>query len=480
MPKICEFETCRKQASYGEYYGKPIRCGEHKECYKLVCTLCRNGDCNKQPTYNIEGETKGLYCMEHKKEDMVNIKCKTCVYPDCKKQPCYNAKGETKGIYCTQHKKEGMMNVKDPTCIHEGCQKIPIYNNQDQSKGIYCFEHKLDDMINVKDPKCKHTGCQKIPNYNKEGEKKGLFCADHKIEGMIDVKNKKCVHPDCKKLANYNFEGKDILYCTEHKKEGMVNIKSKKCLFPNCKTQPCYNIEGETRGIYCVKHKKNDMVNVLCQTCIYPNCNIIPSYNFQEEIKALYCTTHKKEGMIDIKTPKCKANFCMGTRVNIKYKGYCASCFVHLFPNDPLSFQTRCKTKELAVRDYINTQFEGFQHDSPLYTGNCDCTHRRRIDHRKMIGNTLLCIETDENQHKLYDKKDEEIRYDDVMMIHGGKFIFIRFNPDKYKKKTGESVNPMLYTRLPVLKKEIEKQIARIEKGDNTELLEIVKLYYDE
>ena len=50
----------------------------------------------------------------------------------------------------------------------------------------------------------------------------------------------------------------------------------------------------------------------------------------------------------------------------------------------------------------------------------------------------------------------------------------------EYKKKNGESVNPMLYTRLPVLKKEIEKQIARIEKGDNNELLEIVKLYYDE
>ena len=51
------------------------------------------------------------------------------------------------------------------------------------------------------------------------------------------------------------------------------------------------------------------------------------------------------------------------------------------------------------VRDRINQEFEGFYHDKPLWTNDCDCTHRRRIDHRKLIGNTLLAIETDENQH---------------------------------------------------------------------------------
>jgi hypothetical protein len=65
-------------------------------------------------------------------------------------------------------------------------------------------------------------------------------------------------------------------------------------------------------------------------------------------------------------------------------------------------------------------------------------------------------------------------------MIHSGKFIFVRFNPDKFKNKHDKSLNPMLYTRLPVLKQEIEKQIKRIENEENTELLEIIKLYYDE
>jgi hypothetical protein len=184
--------------------------------------------------------------------------------------------------------------------------------------------------------------------------------------------------------------------------------------------------------------------------------------------------------MIDVKHKKCKGNFCLGTIANPKYKGYCAFCYQRIFPNDPLTIQIRSKTKEIAVRDYINVNFEGFQHDIPLWTGNCDCTHRRRIDHRKLIGNTLLCIETDENQHKNYHEKDEKIRYDDLFMLHGGKFIYIRFNPDKFKNKDGKFLNPMLYIRLPILKEEIEKQIERIKNEENIELLEIIKLYYNE
>ena len=36
MPKLCDFETCRKQSSYGNFYNKPLRCKEHKKEYKLV------------------------------------------------------------------------------------------------------------------------------------------------------------------------------------------------------------------------------------------------------------------------------------------------------------------------------------------------------------------------------------------------------------------------------------------------------------
>ena len=123
------------------------------------------------------------------------------------------------------------------------------------------------------------------------------------------------------------------------------------------------------------------------------------------------------------------------------------------------------------VRNVINLNIEGFIHDKPLYTENCDCTHRRRIDHRKLIGNTILAVETDEFGHRGYDQKDEEIRYDDLYMIHSGKWIFIRFNPDDNISKVD------IDDKLDKLIETIENCIDRIENDENTELLEIYKLY---
>ena len=64
----------------------------------------------------------------------------------------------------------------------------------------------------------------------------------------------------------------------------------------------------------------------------------------------------------------------------------------------------------------------------------------------------------------------EEIRYDDLFMVHSGKWIFIRFNPD------GKGVD--MEDKLARLVEEISKQIERIENEENTELLEVVKLFY--
>jgi hypothetical protein len=221
------------------------------------------------------------------------------------------------------------------------------------------------------------------------------------------------------------------------------------------------------------------MVNVRHKKCQCGKAQ--PSYNEPGQTNAICCSSCKTETMVDVINKKCKANgktLC-DTRGNIKYKGYCSHCFQHLFPTDPLTFQIRSKTKEIAVRDFINANFDGWQHDKCLYTDNCDCTIRRRIDHRVLIGNTLLVVETDENQHKSYDKMDEEIRYDDLYMAYPGKWIYIRFNPDKYKSKNGKNKNPEIATRLTELKKEIEKQINRIKNEENIDPLEIKYMFYD-
>ena len=64
-----------------------------------------------------------------------------------------------------------------------------------------------------------------------------------------------------------------------------------------------------------------------------------------------------------------------------------------------------------------------------MWIDNCECIHKRRVDLRVLIHNTILAIEIDENQHKYRNQDDETIRYDDLYMIHSGKWIFRKCRP---------------------------------------------------
>ena len=92
----------------------------------------------------------------------------------------------------------------------------------------------------------------------------------------------------------------------------------------------------------------------------------------------------------------------------------------------------------------------------------------------------MLCIEIDEEQHKNYIKENENIRYDDLFMDFSGKYIFIIYNPDKFKDKYGKMKNPHFETRVDALEKAIEKHTLRIQADDNDNLVEVHHLFYDE
>lgn len=475
MPKLCEFETCRNRATYGTN-SNPVKCKDHKtDNMKLSCKLCI---CGKQPNYGFQG-LPPKYCSECKPVNAVDLKHKVCVEPNCNITPNYNYENEQKPLYCSKHKLENMFDITHKKCIYDDCNVIANYNYENESKSLYCSKHKLQDMININNNYCLYANCKIRPCFNYKNFNKSIYCSKHKLQDMVNVKDKPCVYEDCNTLPSYNFKTEQTpIYCVKHKLIDMINVK-KVCNEINCCKYPIYNFEGKTPALYCFEHKKIGMINNNCLKCHSEFCKKQPSYNYKGETSGIYCLSHKLENMIDVHHTKCKAENCE-TRANKSYKGYCSNCFQHLFPSDPLTFQIRSKTKEIAVRDFINSRFEGFQHDKPLWYNEsaCDCTTKRRIDHRKLINDTILCIETDENQHKFYSKEDEISRYNDLFMAFGGKFIFIRFNPDKYKKD-GKSYNPMLVNRLPVLETEIKKQITRIETNENTELLEVIELYYD-
>ena len=90
----------------------------------------------------------------------------------------------------------------------------------------------------------------------------------------------------------------------------------------------------------------------------------------------------------------------------------------------------------------------------------------------------MLCIEVDENQHKYYTTNDDFIRYNELLCDLTCKYIFIRYNPDKYKKNS-KIYNPNIKKRLEKLDRQIIKQIKRIKENKNKDLLEIIHLFYD-
>jgi hypothetical protein len=137
----------------------------------------------------------------------------------------------------------------------------------------------------------------------------------------------------------------------------------------------------------------------------------------------------------------------------------------------------------LTVVAYIAAVYDaGFSHDRCLYLDlghNGCCTSKRRIDLRKLIGNTLLCVEIDERQHRGYDVLDEERRYNNLFMDFSGKYVFIRYNPDSYKDENGDRVDPPFDERMKALTGMLEKMKERILNGQNRDLVEIHKLYFD-
>jgi hypothetical protein len=381
---------------------------------------------------------------------MINVKSKKCLYIDCIKQPCYNYENEKAPLYCSLHKLENMVDIKSKKCLFEGCNILPVYNFEGENIRLYCSKHKLENMINVASKKCIYHECIKQPCYNYESEKLGIYCNLHKLENMINVRDKTCIYEGCKIIPNFNFEDKKkAIYCSNHKLENMINVKDKTCIYEGCLTRPIYNFEGEKIAIYCNEHKLDNMINIRDKTCNSEQCNTL------------------------VKNPK--------------YQGYCLYCFVHTFPNEPVS--RNYKVKEKHVTDYIKLYFKKYveSYDKKIQGG---CSNKRPDIFIDLFTHSII-IEIDENQHFDYscENKRMMLLFQDLA---NRPIVFIRFNPDKYIDENGETIKscfkyhrisgvPMIENeaewnkRLESLKSTIEKHISTIPQKEVT----IEQLYYD-
>ena len=512
---ICQ--ECKSKATYGFKFAEPIYCMSHGKEHKaktqyqvcrcglstprfqlpddervsccakcktdkMINTIDRRCTCGKHlPTYGNIGDKRPEYCSECKKEGMINLKDKKCL---CKKViPSFGNPGDKKATCCISCKKDGMINLTINLCP---CGTSAAFGFKDDKNPSFCNKCKKEGMENIVTKKCK---CGKVPVFGKKTDKKATCCFSCKTPDMINISCTLCKCGKSQPIFGLK-EDKVPTCCVKCKTVEMIDIRSKKC---ECgKAQPVFGLHKNPT--HCASCKTDKMINVKAKMCECGKSQ--PFFGFDGDKQAKHCCNCKKDGMIDIITSKSIHGRCNGTpelqklglkcpfnqRGKKKYDYYCTLCFQKNFPSDPRTKCIRQRTKEMIVKGFLIEHFTEipFIHNQALWTGQADCTCRRRIDFRALYGNTLLCVEVDEDQHKYRNKEDENLRYDDLMMLHGGKFIFVRFNPDPYTDKNGQKQITSIESRLFKLYASINKQIERIKEEKNTELVEVEYLFFDE
>lgn len=416
-----------------------------------------------------------------------------CIEDGCEVTANFNKKGESKAIYCKQHKKEGMINVNAKRCIYNGCETHASYNIVGK-KAEFCAKHKTEEMVNVSNKFCIYSGCKKMPSYNKPGQRKRLYCAEHKTEDMILLKKatmkRECVYKDCSKYASFNKINKKPKYCNQHKKEGMIYVLLPKCNYDGCLSSARYNNINEIKPKYCSQHKLHNMINLLASKCIHKDCQIKASFNIIGKTRPLYCSNHRLPNMIDVRQKSCKNEWCY-KRASYKCEDYCLFCYINMYPDNKIS--KNYKTKEKTITDYIKSVFPNLSWiaDKKIQDG---CS-KRRPDLLLDLGYQVIIIEIDENQHNNYDCSCENKRIMELSQDVGHRsIIFIRFNPDAYNKGDTKftscwNINSKGYCVVKKTKiKEWNERLTSLKlqidywtnpKNKTDKIIEIIQLFYD-
>jgi hypothetical protein len=260
----------------------------------------------------------------------------------------------------------------------------------------------------------------------------------------------KCIHdkrkPRCKECGGSAFciHGRRKTYCKEcGGSEICIHNKQKS----NCKecsgSQICIHNKSKSTCKEC-GGSQICIHNKLKSTCKECGGSSICEHNkFKPRCKkcggSAYCIHNKLKSKCKEcgGSALCKSTFCETRKnKNKKYNGYCARCYIHLFPDEPIS--RNYKTKEYAVLEFIrNTYPENTWVNDKTIDGGCS---KKRPDIFLDLLTHSIIIEIDENQHKTYDNcelKRINLLFQDLGDRH---IVFIRFNPDDYLDKDNNKI----------------------------------------
>ena len=101
---------------------------------------------------------------------------KYCIFDNCIKHSNYNLPTEKKAIYCVEHKKENMISINNKKCQYINCNDNSLFGYLDK-RPQFCNKHKENNMINLfLENKCNVIDCHNEYNFTINNEK---YCLKH-------------------------------------------------------------------------------------------------------------------------------------------------------------------------------------------------------------------------------------------------------------------------------------------------------------
>lgn len=286
------------------------------------------------------------------------------------------------------------------------------------------------------------------------------MCPHNKLIIDCDLCDRRfCIHD---KRKEYCLECDGSAYCEHLKRKAYCKIcKGSAICEHNNNKKYC----KECKGPGLCEHLKMKQICKICKGSRI--CEHGKNRNYCKECGGAGC---------------CKSSWCATIPSNKAYEGYCLLCFINLFPEKPIV--RNYKTKERAVADFIKATFpeQTWIHDKRI-TDGCSA---KRPDLLCDLGDQVIMIEIDENQHEAYDCSCDNKRLMLLSQDIGHRpMVLIRFNPDKYDKNPGcwhinkLGTYSLLYEkawgkRLDVLKEQVEYWLSnRTEKT-----VECIQLFF--
>ena len=153
-----------------------------------------------------------------------------------KKISSYNFKGEKPPVYCLEHKSENMINIRLVLCKYENCNTIASYNKKGQSTGLFCNIHKEQSMVDIKNKKCQYDECQTRATFGYINQT-ASHCSRHKLHLMFRKRKVKCEEENCNEISEYGFE--EPTHCYLHQKENELCLLGQTCKNCNRKNEIC-------------------------------------------------------------------------------------------------------------------------------------------------------------------------------------------------------------------------------------------------